>query len=415
MLKYQNWYAGIWIVVVGLYALGWSSLNDALDPALLTFFCVSIVVSIVMAALSAPIPLIKLRWAKQRKPVITIVVLLGFLADWAYRGSVPVLQSYQGYDPTSTAELSVGIPVFHVVLMAFAIFYTMYLSYLYLSDTQNKGYLWEFLLLIGMLVLNNSRGYVVFCFFIMLLLYSSFNNMGIRRTRVGSIVLVVLAAFGVIFFISAAGNIRSGYPWNDCSYIETIGYFNNFPEWLTKHFMWFYSYATSPLANLNLNCLHYSGSLNIAAILFSFLPEQLSAAPISHSVTIYYVVNHLNAVTGFATFVSAAGVGGAYMAFAGMILLYTFIKALLRKCRVLETFGNALLCFLALAMIFFNSFTTSAICYIPLFLIVASYYLSRRLASNEIVLLVQEPHSDTHEVLDSFSAAHGISGETRWQ
>lgn len=64
MLKYQNWYAGIWMAVVGLYALGWSSLNDELDPALLVFFCVSIVVSIVMAALSDPIPLVKLRWAK---------------------------------------------------------------------------------------------------------------------------------------------------------------------------------------------------------------------------------------------------------------------------------------------------------------------------------------------------------------
>lgn len=38
MLKYQNWYAGIWMAVVGLYALGWSSLNDELDPALLVFF-----------------------------------------------------------------------------------------------------------------------------------------------------------------------------------------------------------------------------------------------------------------------------------------------------------------------------------------------------------------------------------------
>lgn len=413
MLKYQNWYAGIWIVVIGLYALDWSSLNGALDPALLVFFCVSIVVSIVMAALSGPIPLVKLRWIKQRKPVVTIAVFLGFLADWAYRGGLPVFQSYQGYDPTSTAELSVGIPVFHVVLMAFVIFYVMYLSYLYLSDTQNKGYLSEFLLLIGMLVLNNSRGYVVFCLFIMVLLYSSFNSKGIKQTKVSSIVLIVLAVFGVIIFISAAGNIRSGYSWNDCSYIETIGYFNNYPEWLTKHFMWGYSYATSPLANLNLNCMHYSGNLNVAALLFSFLPEQLSAGPLSHGVNIYYVVNHLNAVTGFATFVSAAGVGGAYVAFAGMMLLYTFIKAILRKFRVLETFGNALLCFLAMAMIFFNCFTTSALCYIPLFLIVASCYLNTRLASNDIVLLVQESHSDAPYDSDSFSVARGISGEAR--
>lgn len=413
MLKYQNWYAGIWMAVVGLYALGWSSLNGALDPALLVFFCVSIVVSIIMAALSDPIPLVKLRWAKRRKPVITIALFFGFLADWAYRGGLPVLQSYQGYDPTSTAELSVGIPVFHVALMAFAIFYAMYLSYLYLSDVQNKGYLWEFLLLIGMLVLNNSRGYVVFCLFIMLLLYSSFNSNGFRQTKVGSIVLIVFAALGVIFFISAAGNIRSGFAWNDCSYIETIGYFNNYPEWLTKHFMWGYSYATSPLANLNLNCLHYSGNLNVSALFFSFLPEQLSAGPLSRGVTIYYVVNHLNAVTGFATFVSAAGVGGAYVAFAGMIMLYTLIKALLRKFRVLETFGNALLCFLALAMIFFNCFTTSALCYIPLFLIVASYYLNRRLVSNDIVLLVQELHPDFPEALGSFSADRRVRGKAR--
>lgn len=112
MLKYQNWYAGIWIAVVGLYALSWSSLNGALDPALLVFFGVSIVVSIIMAALSSPIPLVKLRWVKRRKPVITIAVFLGFLVDWAYRGSLPVLQSYQGYDPPVRLSFLSAFPFF---------------------------------------------------------------------------------------------------------------------------------------------------------------------------------------------------------------------------------------------------------------------------------------------------------------
>lgn len=112
MLKYQNWYAGIWIAVVELYALGWSSLNGALDPALLVFFGVSIVVSIIMAALSSPIPLVKLRWVKRRKPVITIAVFLGFLLTGLIEAACPFSRAIKDTTPPVRLSFLSAFPFF---------------------------------------------------------------------------------------------------------------------------------------------------------------------------------------------------------------------------------------------------------------------------------------------------------------
>lgn len=376
MLKYQNWYAGIWIAVLGLYSFGWSSFDDSLSPALLIFFVITISLSVALGVLSSAIPLRQLKWVKKRKPVITIAVVLGFFADWGYRGSLPILQDYQGYDPTKvTDDLSVGIPYFHVVLISFAVFYAMYISYLLISDFSKKGYLVELIVLLGIFVLNNSRGYVVFCLFVLFLMYAAFNGKRIKNIKIGVIALLIVAFFAIVFFISAMGNIRSGYSWNDCSYVEMIGRFSNYPKWLPKHFMWTYLYMTSPLSNLNLNYISYSGNTDLTSVFLSFLPEQFSNGYLSTHISMSYVATYLNAVSGFATFVRAAGVVGIYIAFAGLIVYFEIVRLILCKFQVFETFGNVLLCFMSLSMIFFNCFMTSAVCYIPLFLICGSFYL----------------------------------------
>ena len=390
MLKYQSWYASMWTAVLGLYALGWSSLNGELSFQLQVFFLVTIAFSIVLSILSSPIPVIKIKYVKRRRPVVTLAIAAGFIVDWLYGGALPLFEKYQGFDSQSVVQQAVGIPVFHVVLTAVAIFHTMYISYLALSDRTSKSYMKEFLFLLLILLLNNSRGYIVFCIFIATLLYVSINTKRLSKIRLSVLATACLACLLTIYFISIYGNIRSGVGWNDCSYIQRIGLFTNYPEWLSKHFMWAYSYITSPLANLNLDCIAYADSLNIKALLFSFLPEQLSAEYLSSVVHPLYVVLHLNASTGFASFACSAGVFGLYIAFFGMIAYYTIIKLILRHFRVLETFGNSILCFLTVAMLFFGSFSTSALCYLPLFLIVGSAYLSRKLSSGSLQLVACE-------------------------
>jgi hypothetical protein len=377
MLKYQTWYALIWAVVVLLYCLGWSSLNSPLNAGLLAFFVVTIAASIFMARVSPRIPVKRLRWSTRRRPTITLLLCAGFAADWAYRGSLPVLAPYQGYDPNLTIGTTVGIPVFHVFLTAFGIYYAMYLGYLFVSDTSDKRALVDYALLLVLFLINNSRGYIVFILFTTLILYAAMNNKGIRGTKISTVLLIIFGMLFVIFFISAMGNVRSGLNWNDCSFIETIGVYTHYPSWLTKHFMWFYSYATSPLANLNLNCQLFTGGFDFKALLFSFLPEQLSNSVLV-SATTPYITSYFTAETGFATFARAAGVFGVCCSFLGMLAYYTAIKAVLKRLKVLETFGNAVLCFLVVVAIFYSAFTTSSVCYTPLFLVVHSIWLARK-------------------------------------
>lgn len=396
MLKFQNWYAGIWIAILLLYSFGWSALNMQLDPGLLTFFCVSILISILLAAFSKPIPLIKMRWRRERKPVITISIILGFFLDWAYQRQIPVFHSYSGFDPAAEEQAVIGIPVVHVVLTAVAIFYAMYLAYLYLSDTKAKGYLCEYCAILAILLLNNSRGYVVYTVFVGVLLYVAFNKKKIFDTKVKVYCLAIFGALGIIFFISAAGNIRVGYAWNDCSYIERIGCYRDYPEWLSKHFMWFYTYSTSPLANLNLNCQLFNGDYNLGVLLTSLIPEQIGSLFHISGGKPAYIVQHLNACTGFVSFVVAAGLAGLFVGFLGLFGIYTLVKYFLNRYVVLQTFGNAVLSFLVIAFIFFNSLSTSALCYIPLFLVIGSIYLSKRHFSGDVEIVTCTTNCSTN-------------------
>lgn len=378
MLKYQTWYAVIWSAVVVLYYFGWSALNVSLEPTLLFFFILTIALSAFMAKMAPTVPWRRLKFVRRRPPVMTLILCTGFVADWAYRGSIPVLQPYQGYDPDLTIGTTVGIPVVHVIITAVGIYYTMYLGYLYLSDTSVKSYLCEYITMLFMFLLNNSRGYIVFILFVTIILYAALNNKGLSGTKVSSVFLIAVAGLLVIFFVSAMGNIRSGYGWNDCSFIETIGIYNAYPSWLTKHFMWFYSYATSPLANLNLNCELFNGTIDIKALIFSFLPEQLSNSVLVSAST-PYVTSYFTAETGFATFARAAGAFGPYISFLGMIVYYSAVKAFLKKYNALETFGNAVLCFLIVVAIFYSAFTTSSVCYMPLLLLIHSMLLAKKM------------------------------------
>lgn len=385
MLKFQNWYIFVWLTVILLYICGWSSLNTELSPTISAFFAITIFLCFSMSLTESPISLVKLRWVGKRKPIGLICIAVAFCADWAYRGSIPIFSDYQGYDPAQGVdELVVGIPYVHVVIVAVAIFYTMYTAFLLVSDNGSKRYAFELMFLLSLLLLNNSRGYVVFCIFVWLLMTVAFRGCQLRNLKVSTVLFSVVATVVVIYFISVMGNIRSGVGWNDCSYIKRIAFFDNYPNWMPKHFMWTYSYVTSPLANLNLNLENYAGDIDIKTLIYSFFPEQFSGSYISNHANISYMVLHLNAASGFVNFAYAGGVYGMFIAFFVMILYFTVVKLILKHFIVLETFGNAVLCFLVASLIFFNVFTTSALCYIPIFLIIASIYLNWMLKHNKV-------------------------------
>lgn len=386
MLKYQLWYAIIWTFILIIYFFNWSSFNSDLQSGLLFFLVTSIILSLLLSCLSKKVKVQKIIFKKRRKPVITVLIWLLFILDWLYQKRIPIFSEYQGYDPNGDIEVSVGIPGVHVILIVVSVFYAMYLGYIFMSDIHKKQYLFEFLSLLLAFILNNSRGYVIYSLLVFFILFIAFNSDKIKNIKIHNLIIMVFIFFTIIFFISIFGNIRSGYAWNDCSYIQRIGKYDNYPQWLTPHFMWFYTYATTPLANLNLNALYYHSNIDLSNIIYAFLPEQISKSYITNNVNTLYNVEYLNANTGFSSFMCISGILGLFLAFLGIIIYYSIIKFFLHKYVVLETFGNAVLCVMAMIFIFFNPFYASAFCYIPIFLIISSFYLYRKYKMNYILV-----------------------------
>jgi hypothetical protein len=384
MLKYQTWYALEWIVILALYGLGLSSLNTALCFPLLAFFVVTIIASVLMAIVSKKVPLLEIEYVKGRRPIVTALICIGFIADWAYQGTLPIFNTYSGYITGVSEDQLTGIPVLHVVLIGSAIYWGMYMGYIFICNPKKKEYLLEFCIIILLFIINVSRGYIVYTLFVPLICFAAFRNQGLRRTKVSSVLAIIICGIGIIFLISAMGNMRYGYAWYDCSYIERIGRYVNYPVWLSKHFMWFYSYVTSPLANLNLNAIMPIDQIDVLGYLYAFLP---SIFTYNYSkIATYYIVHYFNAATGFVTFLRSGGIGGLYLSIAGIFAYYSAVRRILCKYKALEMFGNAVLSLLIIGLVFYNSLRTAALCYLPILLILHSILISKQVASGKITV-----------------------------
>ena len=375
-------YAVTWLFVFLLYELGWSSLNIPLAPSLIAFFAITIATSLVFGCRYKQSKPCGIVW-KKRFPLITVLLIVGFCIDWLYQGGLPLVQEYSGYDPTLSAQPVMGIPIVHVALIGTIIVAIPYLFYLYVSSA-NKTILIEIFALAIVLFLNKSRGYLVFVIICMALIYLRMRYTKLKDVRPRLIFALLGMLLALFFFISIAGNLRSGYAWNDCSYIREAGRFDAYPSWLTEHFMWGYTYITSCLGNLAYNIQMGNVSHSISELLFSFLPESISSGRLAEPV---YEVLHLNACTGFISSACAYGVLGMYLFYIVQMGIYSLLQYLFIKQRYVATFSEPMLCFLVVVTLFYSPFTTSAVCYMPILLICLALYLQYQ-AKNKKVELV---------------------------
>lgn len=363
-------YAVTWLLVFTLYELDWSSLNVPLSPSMIVFFIITILIGLLLGLWRRQEKPNGIVW-KKRSPLITIALVGGFCLDWLYRGGLPLLQEYAGFNPESSSQPVVGIPMVHVALIGTILVAIPYLYYLY-ESSGDKKILFELLALLLVLFLNKSRGYIVFVVICMVLIYLRLRYTELRQIKMGLVLFLVGLLIALFLFISIAGNVRSGYAWYDCSYIRKIGKFDAYPSWLTEHFMWGYTYITSCLGNLAYNIQSGNITYNISELLFSFLPESLSAGKLATPV---YVVLYLNACTGYISAACAYGILGLYLYFFIQMLYYHLLQFFFCKQSFLATFTEPMLCFLVIVTLFYSPFTSSAVCYMPLLLICLAFYL----------------------------------------
>lgn len=371
MINIELTYAVTWLFVLALYLLGWSSLNIPIESGLLGFFAFTIVLS---ALIGAKIKRDKARgvsWKSGRPSPIFALIVIGFVADWIFQGRVPILGEYVGFNPTTTEQPVSGIPVLHVILIAAIIVLIPYYFFLFESDGSRTSLL-EAFSLVAILILNNSRGYIVFALICCALIHLRMCNYTLEMLKLRTILVLVAITVALFFFISIAGNVRSGFAWDDCSYIREIGYFDSYPGWLTEHFMWGYTYITSCLGNLVYNIQSNNITWDLGQLVASFLPESISAMNLAQPM---YQVLHLNACTGFISSACAYGIPGMYLFYIVQMSYLNLVRVIIKRQGILDSFAEPMLCFLVLVTLFYSPFTASAVCYIPIILLLMSSFL----------------------------------------
>lgn len=271
MLNFYYVYAATWGTILFLYLLGWSSLNAALNPVLLFFFLVTIILSLVLG----------MRWKKRfvyreiapsKLPVWAIALILGCgVIGYAQLGFVPIANILNGtyvYQDMLDADAS----IFRTIGLVGSEFGCGYQFVRILQFRQKSDFVKLGLFLLY-LVSFGSRGPLVICILTCSIVYVSHRR--IRLTPLRALVAFFLIVI-VLWLFGILGNMRQGYDWDDCSYIYLLGYYEGlWPDFMPKEFCWAYSYLTSPLANLNYS-LNTAIQVDPVNFCYDFLPMMLS-------------------------------------------------------------------------------------------------------------------------------------------
>lgn len=370
--NYHLWYAAIWTLTIVLYTFQWSDLNQSLDPQLIAFFVLTIFTSLVLG-LVRQLRTPTFQTFARRRPLApsawwTLCLLVGFASDFAYRGGIPLLSGhYAGYDVTEQIQETVGIPVLHVILIAFAIFQSGVLAQAWLE--LRKGRLVVQIVVIQcMLLLNYSRGYMVFSMIIILLLVMT-RLIRSGKSYIRPAIVSVVVTFLILLGIGAMGNVRSGDAWNDTTNIDSIGLFNStYPDFLSSQLKWTYTYLTSPLANLNYNFSLDASSSNIHLVALAVLPQTLTKHALAGYMNHSTIVTYLNAATGFMDSLATGGLVGMYLFYVLVAVLLAIGRTLAFRLHQVEYF-DCTATLLVIVLVFMNSFANTATCFlIPLVL-----------------------------------------------
>src|SRR5678810_871207 len=128
---------GCYIVSFGtallVYTLGWSELYPSLRAGLVTFLlftsCLFFVLGWYLGKLH-PIVFKVIESSERPVLIITGIIYLGWLAEFIYEGGVPLFKILLG---VPYEYKLFGIPSFHVLIVTFSSYYTLYVFHLYLS------------------------------------------------------------------------------------------------------------------------------------------------------------------------------------------------------------------------------------------------------------------------------------------
>ena len=381
MLNIFYWYGSIWSIVFILYELGWSNYCTPLNGLTIVLFLSSIAVSFILGTIFRG-------WFNynaykdylliNRNHSVTILIWIMAIADFVYSRDVPLISILAR--KTQYTDFA-GLPIVHTLLENLIIFYSAYLFYLFL-ESKNKGLLIETLSILSILLLLFHKGALTFCIF-------SIVNLGVAKVKSvygklkpKTIVIIILLVFFVLYANGGLTNLRSGVSWNNSAFPIAIGKINaKWPKWLPIQFSWAYTYIITPLGNLNLNITKFVPKKSVFGLILTIVPDYIvkrifPGYQIKKGSALLYTPI-LNACTGFIESVENYGIGGMwYFFFAITIIMIILISIRGNERYQFRSVYFSLLSMMMVVLFFYNTFSTAATSFLPLFILLEPY-LSR--------------------------------------
>lgn len=357
VLNFYYWYAGIFSALLFLYNLNWSDMNTKLDSALLIFLIATIIISLLLGiANRRRFIFVKLEDYKKKNSIVLYFIIAFNIINFLYEMQIPLISIMLG---SSRYKDFYGIPTLHALIGIFSTFYAAYIFYLFVCFPKRKSLLIEFIILFFMQLLYFNRGgMIIYLFIAGIITFASLR----KKIVLKHIFIISIGILIFLFFFGILGNLRSGFKWNDNSFIERIAFFNDkYPTWLPKEYMWAYSYITSPLSNLNHNIVNHVNEINFKNYLSTFIPDfigrRLYIAD-ANSLKPKLITVNFNAVLGYTSSYLYGGIIGMYMMY---IYIFAGSSIILRIVKPIKSYFVPAVAIINLAVVFlFFSNTLSA-------------------------------------------------------
>jgi len=236
-------YTFIFFIVVAMYQLGWSNLYPKLTTPLLVFLIITIIINFMCGFFVN-------RFNKLRLTIIETKETEG-----SSRNVILILLGLWAID-----KLFGDIPTIHIILITFTSFYSIHVFSRYLRE-KTRNLLIGFVTLFLTVSLLSTFRILIFFNLITYLLTYIYIKRPLKSLKgkffVAGTVIAILYIFGYL------GNNLKGESYNDGELILTIGEASDGfrSSFVPNEFFWTYLYASSPLANLELN-VGNSNSMN---------------------------------------------------------------------------------------------------------------------------------------------------------
>jgi len=324
-----------------VYQLDWSYLYPPLSFSLILFLLVTFIISGIIGFYIHKKGI--LRFMAHRNTLntrlIIVCISIGYLLEFLYARQIPLLSILKNSD---VDYQDFGIPTFHVVLVTFTSFYSVYLFYCYIVE-KKKAYLFYGISLFIFPILIFSRGTILLnlssIFFVYL--FSIQKNKLRVYFKIMLIIFVVLMGFGIL------GNIRTSNQIDKNGTVDLndimLGLGEAKPAFensaIPKAYFWSYLYISSPLANLQCN-INQTGNLKYdlpafaeylnSEVNFDFISKRIDATFGLEKPENKLIAPFLTVGTIYSTSYSYVGWIGMSITFVALMLISLLYIAILK-------------------------------------------------------------------------------------